>query len=186
MDIESGEGENKKNAEWKAPKKEKEKVKLEKVSENNKVLEGAENSSEEYVFPDKATIPELTKLCSDPEAVETVDHWLKIIEEEEKAKFSKEKKEYDLKIEELEKMLASFEAEYPLIDLLLIVDVNVAMNSPLRKSAKEALGFISDKLTVLRKENKISLEKYNELEKKYKLFNNAVGHLSGGKIDHDR
>ncbi len=185
MNIENGNNQNN-NIEKKVIKKEGKEAKTEKAQENNRVSERIEDSSKEYVFPDKATISELVEKGCTLEQAETADYWLKVIEEEEKARTSKEKKECGPEIEELEKLFVSFETEHSLTELSLIIDANVAKGNLLRDSAKKALGPITKKLDVLKKETNISLEKYDELEAKYKMYSKAVGMINGGKVDHDR
>lgn len=89
---------------------------------------------------------------------------------------------------EFQDMIAVFEATYSIEELNAIVDLpsEDAPNHPMRDPARKALNPIFAKLNVLVKETNITVEKYEELKKRWKVLSNAVGMINGGKVDHNR
>lgn len=89
---------------------------------------------------------------------------------------------------EFESMISDFEATYSLLELNAIVDLSADPDRkhPLRDPAKKALGPIFAKLTVLKNETTLSDEKYDELNRKWKILSNAVGLVNKGMVDHNR
>lgn len=93
-------------------------------------------------------------------------------------------------VAELEEKFTLFEAEYSLVDLLLIVDLTEkdAPKHPLRGPAKIALDLINFQPNRLKRETNISPEKLEELKAKYKTLSQAIGIISNltNKVDHNR
>jgi len=87
---------------------------------------------------------------------------------------------------EFEALVAEFESEISLEELMQITEQKDALESPLRKKAKDALAPILKKYQTLEKETDISQEKLAELKVKYKNLSNAVGFINNGKVDHNR
>jgi len=184
MGIENGEDQNKKNSERQVDKKKVEQTQTEKDLEKKVTVEATEKSPKEYVFPDKATVPELLELGCDPEGADQADLWLKQIEKEEKERMTKlpeKPRECEAEIKELEELFISFEAKHSVIDLMLVTDPE----NPIQKPAQKDLEIFVKKLKILKEETNISTEKYNRLEEKYKYFALAVGSKNDkGKITH--
>jgi len=89
-------------------------------------------------------------------------------------------------IEELETILAPFIKEDVLVVLGAIETEEEAENSTERSSAGEALISILNKLHFLEEKTDITVEKYNDLHKKYKILCRAVGIINRRVVDHDR
>jgi len=93
-------------------------------------------------------------------------------------------------IAEFEEMIASFELNHSLEELLSITHyptVKEALEHPIRKSAKLALNAIVEKLNKLKKKTNITIEKYEELEEKYRTLSRAVGIIdANNNVDHTR
>lgn len=114
------------------------------------------------------------------------EQWMKDHPEEITA--PEDLKECGPEIADFEKMIASFEAEHSLADLLLIVDLtqDEAPHHPAREPARLALPPIVAKLNFLKKETNISTEKYKEIREKYMRLSRAVGMINNNKVHHDR
>ena len=91
-------------------------------------------------------------------------------------------------IAEFESMVLGFEKTYSIADLHSIVDLTQddAPSHPVREPAKIAVGLISDKLGILKRQTDITQEKLRELAKKYERLSRAVGVINNGKVDHNR
>lgn len=89
-------------------------------------------------------------------------------------------------IEELEAMLILHLREEVLVVLDTIKTKEEALNSQKRKSVKDALIPILEKLTVLREKTNITDDQYDKLYEKYKILSRAVGIINSGMVDHSR
>lgn len=96
-------------------------------------------------------------------------------------------RESGIEVAELESIMDSFEQNYSLDVLNSIIETTLedAMNHPVRKPAKAALGDIFKKLEVLNRETNISNEKQIVLEEKYKQLSKAIGFFSNNRIIHE-
>lgn len=91
-------------------------------------------------------------------------------------------------ITEFEEMLALFESEYFLAELLLIIDLTPEETPKhlIRELARKALIPIVAKMNILKKETNISPEKFEELKAGYMRLSRAVGIINNNKVDHNR
>lgn len=89
-------------------------------------------------------------------------------------------------VEEIEAIMGSFLKEETLLALHAIKTEEEAGNSEERKSARNALILIRNKLTPLKDETNITSEKNDELYRKLKILDQAVGMGNRGIIDHTR
>lgn len=183
-----GEGKPDKDpSEMNTVEKEGKKAITEEESVKRKSPEATPKSPEGYVFRDAATEEELLALSCSPDEAKIAAGHLEDIgrkETEKYAKASKEKIECGPKVQELKDLINSFEENYPIIDLLLIVDVNEAVASPLRQSAKKDVETINIKINALKKETNISSVELAELQAQYDKYRLAVGWIHKGKFVH--
>ncbi len=91
-------------------------------------------------------------------------------------------------IAEFKGMIATFEANYSIAELLLIIDLTPkeAPNHPVREPARAALIPIVEKLNAIEKERNITPKELKELKEEYKRLSRAVGMINSNKVDHDR
>ncbi|KKR07889.1 MAG: hypothetical protein UT32_C0006G0036 [Parcubacteria group bacterium GW2011_GWC2_39_14] len=91
-------------------------------------------------------------------------------------------------IAEFEAMIASFESEHSLLELLSIIDLTLAeaQSHPIREPARLALKLIIAKRNSLKDETNISAAEYERLNAEYKRLSRAVGVLNDNKVDHNR
>lgn len=102
--------------------------------------------------------------------------------------FEERRKESGPAIASLESLMSSFEVEHPLAELQAIVDLKPedAAKNPVRESAKTALIPIVAALNALKVETDITEAEYQAIKAKYRRLSQAVGIMSGGKVDHTR
>ncbi|MCX6712699.1 MAG: hypothetical protein NTY66_00640 [Candidatus Vogelbacteria bacterium] len=91
-------------------------------------------------------------------------------------------------VAQFEELISSFEANHPLAELLLIVDLRPedAPAHPVREPARLGLIPICNLMKVIEEETNISPEKLWELKMMYQKLFQAVGMSRGNKIFHDR
>ena len=89
-------------------------------------------------------------------------------------------------IEDLEKMFDQFEQKYSIENLRSLHTEEEARNSEERESAKSDLTLMFSLLKILGKETDITDERLSELRERYRVFDQAVGIINRGTIDHDR
>ena len=113
---------------------------------------------------------------------EMADYYLSLYSEEKKP----EQRDSRLEIVELENLFAEFEAKHDLAELKAIVQLSIAeaLVHPVREPAKKDLGPIVSKLNALKQETDIAIEKYDELQARYRTLSDAVGILNNGQVRH--
>lgn len=97
-----------------------------------------------------------------------------------------EKVESSPDVLEFEALVAPYESEQLIGELMAITTVSEALASPERKMVKDALIPILKKLQEIEKKSDISVDKLTELKLKYKRLSQAVGMLNSGGVDHAR
>lgn len=110
--------------------------------------------------------------------------------DEEKSEYQAKKAvlesfDYGPEIQELTKMLESYEAEHNLDALMAIGNVEEALASADRKSANMGRIPLVSKINELIAKP-IPTEKYREIMARYKRIDAAIGTIRHGKLEHDR
>ena len=113
---------------------------------------------------------------------ENVEYWLAQYAEPE----PESNVEAGPRFEDVEKMIASFEASFSLEELHAITTITVEELGahPVRQPAKLALNDILKNIELIKPT--VSTEQYDELKMKYKVLSRAIGIHSKGVIDHTR
>ena len=120
-----------------------------------------------------------------------LERLLVLLAEEEKQEIKEEVqwkeslRESGPEILKLEEMFTSFEQNHSVESLHAITTVEEALNSEIRKAAKEALKPILDQLSILLNETNMTSEQYIELKGKYMNLSRAVGMINSGKVNHE-
>jgi hypothetical protein len=140
-----------------------------------------------------APIPETNQERIDRENREMAEAWESFIDsipaEQMEGFLKEEKRDAGPEIEEVEGKINDFESTYSLVELHAITHLTdeEAKVHPLRAPAGEAIKPIYNKLALMKKETNISVEKYDELNTKYKKLAKAVGiRTSNNEVDHTR
>ena len=89
-------------------------------------------------------------------------------------------------VEEFEKMVDPLLKEELLVALNKLETEEEAKNSQERKSIKEALISLVEKMNFLKKRTDIGEEEYEKMHEKYKIISRAVGIVNSGMVDHNR
>ncbi len=144
----------------------------------NELGGGSEKPAEESVGFERTKMGDLTP--------DQIAQYQAYMQDNPEAPVVETKRESGAEILEFEASIDEFEKEFSVEDLMAITEVKEALESPLRKNAKDALGPILKKLQALEKETDISKEKLAELKARYKKLSNAVGIINSDKVDHAR
>lgn len=113
---------------------------------------------------------------------EQAAHWMAQIAKEEAAEPKPEPTEKERAVAEAEALLEKWTEAETLAQLNALIEEKEAMESPLRKEAKDALAALTKAKKLLEPDGKWT----SELEARRTRLGNAVGMINRGKVDHTR